>query len=864
MAFRQTDFVDIADCINAQKYIFYAHRQKETNQKETLQAHTKKCQMYFLELIEKKQLFPVFDRFLSYYFEQSLSDSGRTFFYRMTANVITFHDLGKINPQFQSEKMDHHLKGHFQDFLKEGSKHSNLSSLIYIDYFMTNLKVLEKKEKGLLLPFVFLYAYLISKHHGSLQAFQNYLEKFTNGTMRISGEKLQQNDLYLFQSQLQWGKMQKICRTVDSRLRKNTPEKALFLSGYLRFLFSLLIASDYYATTAYMNDVEIHDFGNLADIATFQQAYQETTVLQQIRKYEKERYKQIEVSPNEKDIFVLRNELFLDIESKLERHMDDLIFFIEAPTGSGKSNVAFNCSFKLIQEKTELNKILYVYPFNTLVEQNLNNLEKIFGNNPELFQQIAVVNALTPMKVKGYDQKLKEEEMYTEHYEKILLDRQFLNYPFVLTTHVSLFDILFGVRRESAFAFHQIANSVIVLDEIQSYKNQIWTEIILFLEAFSKLFHCKVIVMSATLPDFTYLLNQKSEIYSRYMNNDHICTHLVDNREKYFAHPIFKKRVQLNFELLEQKVDMDTLHVHIAEQVEKNRKILVEFICKKTAVNFFQLLKEDEELECVIELMTGDDSFIERNRILKEVTSEQPNGLILIATQVVEAGIDIDMDIGYKNISKLDSEEQFLGRINRSGKKLGRVYFFKVDEPSKVYHKDVRISSDYLLEQVKMQEILNEKRFSDYYDLIMESLKNNFNDSWGPEGLRKFFEDELMLLDYAGIAKRMELIEDNRQLIWVFFNGEIIDEKTGEVFYGKEIWDTYVQLLENEQISFAKKKVKLAAIRAKMNYFLYQLPSMAAIAYYDEQVGEIYYIADRENYFKEGKLNLVRNVDFIY
>ena len=236
----------------------------------------------------------------------------------------------------------------------------------------------------------------------------------------------------------------------------------------------------------------------------------------------------------------------------------------------------------------------------------------------------------------------------------------------------------------------------------------------------------------------------------------------------------------------------------------------------------------------------------------------------MIATQVFESGIDFDMDIGYKNISKLDSEEQFLGRINRSGKKLGRVYFFKVDEPSKVYHKDVRISSDYLLEQVKMQELLNEKRFSDYYDLIMESLKNNFNDSWGPEGLRKFFEDELMLLDYAGIAKRMELIEDNRQLIWVFFNGEIIDEKTGEVFYGKEIWDTYVQLLENEQISFAKKKLKLAAIRAKMNYFLYQLPSMAAIAYYDEQVGEIYYIADRENYFKEGKLNLVRNVDFIY
>mgnify|MGYP000169888704 CR=1 FL=1 len=49
--------------------------------------------------------------------------------------------------------------------------------------------------------------------------------------------------------------------------------------------------------------------------------------------------------------------------------------------------------------------------------------------------------------------------------------------------------------------------------------------------------------------------------------------------------------------------------------------------------------------------------------------------MILVATQVIEAGVDIDMDIGFKDISRLDSEEQFMGRINRSGKKDGVVYF---------------------------------------------------------------------------------------------------------------------------------------------------------------------------------------------
>lgn len=56
-------------------------------------------------------------------------------------------------------------------------------------------------------------------------------------------------------------------------------------------------------------------------------------------------------------------------------------------------------------------------------------------------------------------------------------------------------------------------------------------------------------------------------------------------------------------------------------------------------------------------------------------TADKDKAVILVATQVVEAGIDIDMDIGYKDISKLDSEEQFIGRINRNFKRKGVVYF---------------------------------------------------------------------------------------------------------------------------------------------------------------------------------------------
>ena len=57
---------------------------------------------------------------------------------------------------------------------------------------------------------------------------------------------------------------------------------------------------------------------------------------------------------------------------------------------------------------------------------------------------------------------------------------------------------------------------------------------------------------------------------------------------------------------------------------------------------------------CDVEYMSGEDSIIERSRILHRI-KEIRRGIILVATQVVEAGVDIDMDIGYKDISKLDS-----------------------------------------------------------------------------------------------------------------------------------------------------------------------------------------------------------------
>lgn len=68
--------------------------------------------------------------------------------------------------------------------------------------------------------------------------------------------------------------------------------------------------------------------------------------------------------------------------------------------------------------------------------------------------------------------------------------------------------------------------------------------------------------------------------------------------------------------------------------------------------------------DVVIVEISGDDNKFERKKIIKLIKERKVN--IVVATQVIEAGVDIDMDIGFKDISVIDSEEQFIGRINRS------------------------------------------------------------------------------------------------------------------------------------------------------------------------------------------------------
>ena len=826
--------------------LFYAHCDRGNGKNpEILKEHVDRCYHYFEELWEHKNFKAVFENFQKE-LAPELSDEGIKLFYSLIVNVIIFHDCGKINPRFQSIKMKNTLKKWTAIDCLDGTKHSILSAAIYFDYFYEKIQesLLSKDEKNMIHVFMLVNAYVISRHHGNLSRFEEFLEEFQpNRQLADIFSCMNQGDF----TEVYHGPFCKRDRHMMNMPRQNTRIYHSFLEKqsshaglytYIRFLFSVLVSCDYYATSEYDNGIQMSAFGTIEN-TEFATQYEQSERVKQIRRLNPE-----SCVDDKKDINILRNRMFYEAEQTLLENKDANVAFAEAPTGAGKSNLAMNCSLKLLDKN--INKIFYVYPFNTLVEQNYDTLEKIYGQT-DIFKSIAVINSITPIPLNGtrkFWENLDKEEN-EKFYQKALLDRQFLNYPFILTTHVNLFQIMFGCEREAAISFYQLAGSVVVLDEIQSYKNVLWTEIMMFLQCYSRLLNMKIIIMSATLPKLDMLTGNHEKVVN-----------LIKNPEKYFQDARFKKRVALSYELLypDRKTEMKELYAHVLGQAQKGRKLLMEFITKTSAEKFYHMLTESGREDLQIFCMTGDDNQIDRKRILREMdTADKDKAVILVATQVVEAGIDIDMDIGYKDISKLDSEEQFIGRINRNFKRKGVVYFFDMDNESGIYKEDYRVDTAYTLRKDEMKQLLADKKFGKYYDYILKGIRKYRNDRKNENGIEAFV-DNVKKLDFVWISQKMKLIDKNDD--WkmsVYFAREITTD-TGEIIDGKQVWERYRELLSDMTMNYAKKQILLSEVKSKMSYFIYQIKIDNSLDYND-RIGELYLIEDAEQYFENGRLN---------
>lgn len=601
----------LAELFSIEKYVIdeykiLAHRADGKNS-EILTTHLELTMKYFKKIYEDKNLKIVFDKLADKFLGEN--ESIKKFWNEMIVNTIYMHDIGKLNINFQIDKMKNEIFKRVP--LYQSKRHSDLSARIYLDYFGKKLLDLYSENKVddeiafKCLVFIVINYYIISKHHSSIKSLREdfYKEGGIAATPEKFKELLEEVNNYCPNLKILIKDNAELFGVLESLNKENWSNsietkdwESVDYYIYTKLLYSLLVSSDFYATSEYSSGKPIESLNLLTNIDEYISVFNNTDI-----------YKGIKLHQETGKIFskdninYYRSEMFLEAEQNLGKNIKENILFLEAPTGSGKTITSINLALKLLEKNRELNKIFYIFPFNTLVEQTNVSLREIFQGS-FLEENISVINSITPIK------EVENEDGRDQiDYERSLLNRQFIHSPIVLTTHVHFFENLFGIDRESSFALPHLANSVVIMDEIQSYKNKIWKEIIIFLKKYAEILNIKIIIMSATLPNLSFLLNSEAQIPS-----------LVINKEKYYRNPIFKDRVSLDFSLLEKEYEKEELF----DQIEKiilekyrDKKVVVEFIKKSSAFDFYKrLVEKNEDSKEDIFLITGDDNKAERKK----------------------------------------------------------------------------------------------------------------------------------------------------------------------------------------------------------------------------------------------------------
>jgi len=765
---------------------YQAHTRESCGSREveTLLAHSELTLRYYELYCEHKGMDEIVQGLIA---DCGLQGEEAETVYLLFLYAIYLHDAGKINPRYQYEVLKN--KAFKADCRQaRNSRHALASAYIYIDQMY---KLLLNNPSAAVQKCLATFAYCIFKHHGKLDNGR----EFSN--LEIWDEKFYHS---------------KLDSDVFADVRYYIQESGLVeqpVSFYIlcRLLFALITGCDYCATQEFMTGLAMQPVVIPNGGEALKQRYEDSDICQSIRQYQQDPN-----AFNGAPINALRNELFLEAERNLLANPEAHIYYLEAPTGAGKTNMAIDLTLRVLEMDPRINNVFYIFPFNTLVEQTEKTMRPYFG------EQLTVINSITPVVMGGDDRQ--------DTYESAWLDHIFNNYAMVLTSHVNLFNALFGCGRAQCFPLLKLCNSVVILDEIQSYKNSIWREIISFLQSYAQQLHIKIIIMSATLPQLDRLLRTVDAQFAT----------LVADPQRYYRHPLFQGRVRQDFSLLEKgKITLEVLKEEVLRFQDK--RVLVEFIKKKTAREFYELCKAD----CNAVLLTGDDNAARRDLVIQRIKSGEQ--LMLIATQVIEAGVDIDMEIGFKDISLPDAEEQFMGRINRSclQTEAAVAYFFDFDDASFIYRGDARLR--YAIADPAVRQNLQEKRFDAIYARVFEDLIARTNKA-NEKNLNNL-DNNCAQLNCKAIEEQMRLIERNWQL-FIPYVWEDLD--------GYQVWEEFKALGGNRQMSYAQRQIEYSNLALNMSYFTFtvfrdQIPAGA------EEYGGYYFIDGGERFVYDGVLD---------
>lgn len=408
---------------------------------------------------------------------------------------------------------------------------------------------------------------------------------------------------------------------------------------------------------------------------------------------------------------VLRDKLFEDCLRAAE--LPPGLFTLTAPTGLGKTLSLLAFAVKHCRKYRQMRRIVLILPYLAIMEQNVRDYRRVIP-------------------------KLLESHSAAVLDEKARLLSERWDAPCIVTTNVGFFEPLFSARPTDCRHLHQLAGSVIVLDEAQSLPPDLLEATLRTVNLLCSQYKCSVVFSTATQPSFQHIPGLQWRP-----------TEIVPDPEQFFQ---ATRRVTYDW-----RIEKPVSYIKIAEELISHRQGCVIVNLRAHAVKLFHILEKlvSETESKGIFYLTSDLCGVHRSRILENIKKRlaEGNSCYLVASQCIEAGVDLDFPVIYRALAPLESIIQAAGRCNRNGDSAdGKAVIFLPEEerlyPPGAYYQRASVCVKELASRHPI-DCYNLKHIEEYYEILYS------NGEGDKEKLKKALEER----DYRKVQEAYKLIE---------------------------------------------------------------------------------------------------------
>lgn len=563
------------------------------------------------------------------------------------------HDVGKINPNFQNK-----LSGKDCGY----TSHAYLSAFVFYLACALNQKLFSDKFNIRDKEQIISITSIIAHHHGNLPNLNHilnenecnklfdFLDKNPNIPFKnFINQFIKVNDFegYLYNSKAR----------NDFKILGIESKKPLELFLKTQFGFASLIQAD------------------KKDASDYQQNINKTKIF--FEEYSNKLASFISKFNQNSDLNILRTKIRQEAESNMIVGLEtgNRIFSLTSPTGSGKTIMLLSLADKIINAQPSVNRIIYTLPFLSITEQVEKITNDIFGDNNPGIRRIdskAINNSFQKIQNKLEDSPEYVNELISEHYAE-----DFFDYPFIITTFVKVFETFLSNKNHTLLKLPNFSKTIFLIDEIQALPPRLYGFFIALIDAFCKKFDSYAIISTATMPEFKLPTNKRPELKNLF--SEYTVPFELLNLNYFYE----KQFDRYDIQIIKEPLDTNKLADLIKEK-QKSSLVILNTI--QDTIDLFNLLNKDntdQNVHLLNTRFTPDD----RNKKIEFArnTLKKNKHIILITTQLIEAGVDIDFPNVFRDLCPLPNIIQSAGRCNRNNnyREKGKVFIFKLHKDNK-------------------------------------------------------------------------------------------------------------------------------------------------------------------------------------